>query len=72
MGRDLAVDMRTMEQREYAFTFCENREQFSLDIMERIKKSSWWNGVMRENKKFGLEEFLKVLSKQKTAFQGAK
>ncbi len=72
MGRDLAVDMRTMEQREYAFTFCENREQFSLDIMERIKKSSWWNSVMRENKKFGLEEFLKVLSKQKTAFQGAK
>lgn len=62
-GRDFVVDMRTMKQIEYSFTFCENKEQFSLDTTERIKQLSLGNRAMIENKEFGLEEFLMVLSK---------
>lgn len=61
-GKDFCVDMRTMEETEYGFVFCENREQFVQDIAARIRKSLLWNRVMRENEKFGLEKFLKVLS----------
>lgn len=62
-GRDICIDMRTMEETEYKFVLCENREQFSRDVADRIKKSSLWTNVMRENEKFGLEQFLKVLSR---------
>lgn len=62
-GRDFCVDMRTMEPTEYQFVFCGNREQFSQDVAKRIRESSWWSGMMRENEKFGLEEYLRVLLK---------
>lgn len=62
-GRDFFVDMRTMEETEYKFIFCENREQFLWDVTDKIKKSSLWSSIMRENEKFGLEVLLKVLLK---------
>ena len=62
-GRSFCVDMRTMEPTEYQFVFCENKKQFSQDVVKRIKESSWRSGIMRENEKFGLEEYLRVLLK---------
>ncbi len=60
-GKDLFIDMRTMEQTEYDFVFYENKEQFLLDFAEEMKKSSFWNNVMKENEKFDLTDFLEVL-----------
>lgn len=58
-GKDFCVDIRTMEQTEYGFVFCENMGRFFTD---RIKKLSLWNDFMEENEKLGLEGFLVVLS----------
>lgn len=61
-GRDFFIDMRTMEQTEYGFVFCENRKQFLKDASAQIRKSTLWNCVMKENEGLGLREFLKILS----------
>lgn len=60
-GKDFFIDMRTMEQTEYEFVFSENREKFSRDIADEIKKMPFWSNVMKENKKIGLVEFLKII-----------
>lgn len=62
-GRDLVVDLRTMKETEYAFVFAKNREQFAQDAADHMRKTPMWNNIMRENEKFGLPEFLKVLSR---------
>lgn len=62
-GKDLCVNMRTLEQTEYAFTFCKKREQYFRDVAYEIKKMPFWSNVMKENEKISLEEFLKVISK---------
>lgn len=62
-SKDFFIDMRTMEQTEYNFVFCENMEQFLVDVADKMKKTPTWNNVRRENKKFGLEDYLVVLSK---------
>lgn len=62
-GKDYFIDMRTMEQTEYDFVLCENREKFLRDIFDEFKNTPFWSSVMKENNKFGLAQFLKIILK---------